>query len=242
MKLTPKQDLGFAAILLLLGFAAMQGLFLFIDPPQSVFYEYEQSLHDDIVTEILREIESEEDRESAEKPASAGEGLEAAWTPSKDSPIALLSMEEALKYRPTLQSLQQWVESVPELQDIDPASVEWNEEMAYLWTICKEHQAFQAFVMQHADRSRTRWADLEHSVSLETELMPASEYIYKHISPESELWALIIGYSNEVADLIRNAGENADHKDVEPSKWALHSALAEAGSPSYEALLSLLRE
>ncbi len=157
------------------------------------------------------------------------------------SPLALLPMQEAAKYLATRKNLAAWVASVDELDDIDLGSIEWTEDLQRLWGICQQEQALYTFVVEHADRERQRWRDREQSVSLEAELHPVRQFMDQNLGNDSEVWRLVSLFSDEVAAKIRGEGEDAGDGDDEESQWDLFRALAQAGSPSFDAVVETLR-
>lgn len=157
------------------------------------------------------------------------------------SPLALLTPEEAAKYVPTRENLVAWVESVDELDDIDLSAVEWTDDLQHLWGLCQQEQALYVFAVQHHDRELRRWRNREQSVSLEAELHPVRQFMDRNLGNDSEVWRLASLFSDEVANKIRGEGENADDGDDEESQWDLLRALAQAGSPSFDAVVETLR-
>jgi hypothetical protein len=157
------------------------------------------------------------------------------------SPLVLLPMQEAAKYLATRENLAVWVASVDELNDIDLGAIKWTDDLQHLWGICLQEQALYTFVVEHADRERQRWRDREQSVSLEAELHPVRQFMDRNLGNDSEVWRLVSLFSDEVATKIRGEGENADDGDDEESQWDLFRALAQAGSPSFDAVVETLR-
>lgn len=176
-------------------------------------------------------------QESAETATAIAVFLEA----NPGSPLALLPIQEAAKYLATRENLVAWVASVEELGDIDLGAIKWTDDLQHLWGICQQEQALYAFVVQHSDRERRRWLDREQSVSLEAELQPVRQFMDRNLGNDSEVWRLASLFSDEVANKIRGEGENADDGDDEESRWDLFRALAQAGSPSFDAVVETLR-
>lgn len=164
------------------------------------------------------------------------------WAPPAGSPFALVTLEDAEAWRATRANLIQWIESVDELDDIDVAAVEWTDDLAFVWGICREELALYSFVVGHSDRERVRWLNREQSVGLEAELAPCRSFMDRHVGNDSKIWSLVSDYSDEVANKIRSEGEDVEDGDQEASKWKLLRVLAEAGSPSFDAVVDLLRK
>tara|TARA_R110000822_G_scaffold120633_4_gene254154 strand:- start:1392 stop:2144 length:753 start_codon:yes stop_codon:yes gene_type:complete len=168
--------------------------------------------------------------------------LEAKLALNPESPLGLLPPEEAAKYLPTRENLVAWIESVDALSDIDTAAVEWTDDLAFVWGVCQEELALRTFVVGHADRELARWTDRDPSVALVTELEPCRAFLARHVvGDDVELWSLVSDYSDEVANKIRGEGAEADRTDDEPSRWVLFAALRDAGAPSFEAAVEILK-
>jgi len=160
-----------------------------------------------------------------------------AWSPEPGTPAALLPPEERAKYEPTCESLEAWVASVPELEG---RGVEWNEDVRYLWGLCRQHQALRAFTIGHQERELERWRNREQSVPLWAELQPARAFLDRHVGDVEEVWSLVERYDLDVAEQIRGEGDDADRRDDVDSRWELLRALSRAGRPSFDAAVETL--
>jgi hypothetical protein len=168
--------------------------------------------------------------------------LETFLTDNPSSPIGLLSPEEAEKYVPTRENLIAWVSTVEEFKSVDPDAIEYDEELSYLWKICKEHQALRAFSVAYQDRERERWANGLNSVALEDELQPALSFIGAQCGNDADVWSALNAYSTEVIHQIYGEGELAEKRTDVESRWDLVRAFSAAGSPSFDAVAAILLE
>jgi len=159
-----------------------------------------------------------------------------------DSPLALLDPEEAAKYMPTRENLVEWVESVDAFEDVNAEAVAYDEDTAYLWKLCKEHQALRKFCTDYQTRERARWTDGQGSVALETELQPALGFIRAQFGDDVDVWGAIGAYSEDAIMQIYGEGEEVERRDDEESRWDLVRVLSDAGRPSFDAVGELVRK
>lgn len=163
------------------------------------------------------------------------------WAPLPGSPLALLPLQEACKYRATRENLLAWIADVDELGDIDPESVEYSSELAYLWGICKEQQALNAYVDGYFARELGRWTVREEHVALSDELWSVGAFIERNLNTENV--SLMVGlYSVDVLDQIHGDGFDAGKYENRGAWSALRETLLRAGSPSFDAVVTILRE
>ena len=161
-----------------------------------------------------------------------------------DSPLALLEPDEAAKWLPTRENLIGWYESMspaPPVAFLNLPDVDYNEDLAHLWKLCREHQALRSFCIGYQDRELDRWAAGLPSVPLEEELRPTLGFMQEQYGFDEELWSLINAYSVEAVQQIRGEGERAARQTDSESKWELHEALCEASWPSSDAVFVILR-
>ena len=156
------------------------------------------------------------------------------------SPLSLLPPDEAAKYVPSRENFVAWNSTVTAYQDVDFEAVEYDEELAHIWKLCKEHQALRAFCVKYQDRERERWAASLPSIALENELQPALSFIRAQFGDDAEVWSAINAHSHDVIEQIRGEGGAAAVRDDVGSRWALIRALSAAGRPSFDAVGEIL--
>ena len=167
------------------------------------------------------------------------------------SPLALLPIEEAAGWFATRENLVRYlkeshsaaVEFYDNFNELDSEwtnDIEYTEELAEMWGICREQQALYNFVTDHDERELQRWRNSEQSVPLWAELTSARPFMDRNLGDAPEVWRLIYLFDKEVADKIRSEGENADGGDDEGSMWDLFGELCNAGAPSFDAVWSIL--
>lgn len=165
---------------------------------------------------------------------------EPAWTPDPGSPLALLPLEEALRWRATKENLVSWFGTVPGFEDVRWDDVGYDAELATPWTICREQQALKAFVGGYLDRQLERWEQRLDPLSLTEELGPVRSGFMEKYTNSQDVWDALDALSVDALEHVHSEGYRATQRGSVESRWDLHAALREAGRPSWDAVVEIL--
>ena len=166
--------------------------------------------------------------------------LETFLAANPDSPLKLLAADEAAKYLATRENFVAWNSTVDEYAHIDLEAIDYNEELAYLWQLCKEHQALRTFCMGYLSRELERWRAGASSVALEDELQPALSFIGAQFGDDAAVWDAVNAFSSDAIEQIRGEGEETDRLTNPRSRGRLNQSLVENGAAPFYAVRDVI--
>jgi len=146
----------------------------------------------------------------------AATGISAATTgTAQASPSSLLP---SAAWKGTRENFLAWYADVPAVAEVDLESIPYDAELARLWELCREQQAFLSYCLAYQGREIERWRAGETSIAFEDELRPVYWFITDQFGDDPELWEAINVYSHEALEHVRKWGVDTDQRS-RPESW-----------------------